>query len=45
MFSAPILVMCGNTTEDLVQTRITLGLEAVFNNTKFCSKVNYIIRC
>lgn len=35
MFSAPILVMCGKTTEDLVQTRITLGLEAVFNNTKF----------
>lgn len=35
MFSAPILVMCGKTTEDLVQTRITLGLEAVFNDTKF----------
>ena len=35
MFSAPILIMCGKTTEDLVQTRITLGLEAVFNNTKF----------
>lgn len=35
MFSAPILVKCGKTTEDLVQTRITLGLEAAFNNSKF----------
>lgn len=35
MFSAPILVKCGKTTEDLVQTRITLGLEAVFNDSKF----------
>lgn len=35
MFSAPILVMCGKTTEGLVQTRITLGLEAVFNDSKF----------
>lgn len=35
MFSAPILVKCGKTTEDIVQTRITLGLEAVFNDSKF----------
>lgn len=35
MFSSPILVKCGKTTEALAQTRITLGLEAVFNNSKF----------
>ena len=35
MFSAPILVMCGTTISSLVQTRIALGLEAVFNDSKF----------
>ena len=35
MFSAPILVMCGTTISSLVQTRIALGLESVFNDSKF----------
>lgn len=35
VFSAPILVMCGTTISSLVQTRIALGLEAVFNDSKF----------
>lgn len=35
MFSAPILVKCGKTTEDLVQTRITIGLEQEFKDSKF----------